>query len=120
VKGNSRYPEPFRELLAGVKQQGNGIELALELPSEIYSRTGRKPIVIRAGYRYDWPVSGLKKSGLLILRLFWRRFFCRISHSIREDLSVSEWVYSERNKKEWYRGTTFRLFSRRGGRFFII
>ena len=46
-------PEPFRELLAGVKQQGNGIELALELPSEIYSRTGRKPIVIRAGYRYD-------------------------------------------------------------------
>jgi hypothetical protein len=35
MKGSSRYPEPFRELLAGAKQQGNGIELAPELPSEI-------------------------------------------------------------------------------------
>ena len=34
VIGNSKYGKPFRELLAGVKQRGNRIELALEFPSE--------------------------------------------------------------------------------------
>lgn len=34
MKGSSRYPEPFRELLGGAKRQANGIELAPELPSE--------------------------------------------------------------------------------------
>lgn len=50
--GKSKYLEPSRELLVGVKQWGRGIELALEFPSEIKSRIGRKPIVIGVGYRY--------------------------------------------------------------------
>jgi hypothetical protein len=61
VKRNSKYPEPYRELLDGEKQQGNDIELSLEFPSEIKSRKGRRPIVIGAGYRSITPVSGLKR-----------------------------------------------------------
>jgi hypothetical protein len=92
MKGNSKYQEPFRELLAGVKQQENGIELAPEFPSEISSRIGRKPTVIGAGYRYGIPVSGAKEWSSKTLRLFWRRVFleseCRIG--IRQSVFLTE------------------------------
>lgn len=43
MKGNSRYQELSRELLAGVKQQEIGIELAPEFPSEIRVGSDESP-----------------------------------------------------------------------------
>jgi len=90
VKGNSRYPEPYRELLAGAKQQGNSIELAPELPSETVVGPDEGPSLSGQDIGTIAPVSGLKKSGSSVLRLFWRRFFYRISQN---HINKQGWIY---------------------------
>jgi len=59
--------------LVGVKQQGIGIELALELPSESIVGKDGSPSLL--GQDIGLSLYLEQKSGLLILRLFWRRFF---------------------------------------------
>jgi hypothetical protein len=68
-KGNSRPPNDTRELLAGVKQHPQVIELALEcIPPKAAAaadRPYRKPTVNAAGYRQIalYPVSAFPENG---------------------------------------------------------
>ncbi len=71
--GNSKYGKPFRELLAGVKQWGNRIELALEFPSENVVGQDESPSLQGQdiGTACIW-----SKRVVIIPSSLWRRFFC--------------------------------------------
>lgn len=62
MKRNSRYQEPSRELLAGVKRQGIGIELASEFPSEIEVGSDGSPPLTGQDIGMAYPYPG-QKSG---------------------------------------------------------
>jgi hypothetical protein len=61
MKGNSKYQEPSREPLAGVKRQEIGIELAPEFPSEIKVGSDESPSLPGQDIGITKPVSGAKE-----------------------------------------------------------
>jgi hypothetical protein len=122
VIGNSKYREPFRELLVGVKQRGRCIELALEFPSENAVGQDESPSLQGQdiGMACIWSKRVVNHASSLLAKVFCYPAMNSGVHSlpIQAVLLMSNRVYSIWNKREWYRGSQpFRLFDETEGFF---
>jgi hypothetical protein len=108
VIGNSKYGEPFRELLAGAKQRGSCIELALEFPSESAVGQDESPSLQGQdiGTACIWSKRVVNHPSSLLAKVFYYPPMKSGVHSSNTAaLLMSGRVYSIWNKREWYRGS---------------
>lgn len=114
--GKSKYRDPSRELLGGVKQQVKCIELALEFPSESRVGPDEGPSLQGQdiGIACIWSKRVVNHPSSLLAKVFYypgMNFRSSFPPGYRGKISVSGRVHSIWNEQEWYRGIKpFRLF----------